>query len=120
MSAEGMESWRFGERKRPAMRSHRLSIAILAGVLFAVSSTYIAAPVLAAPQTNGDQIVYITRSGKKYHAEGCRFLRKSKTPVKLKDAVKSGYTPCSVCKPPKLDKDGGSKPAADSVKYLSQ
>jgi hypothetical protein len=102
------------------MRSHRLRNAIFAGMLIAVCSTYIAAPAVGLPQSNGDQTVYITRSGKKYHAEGCRFLRQSMTPAKLKDAVKSGYTPCSVCKPPKLDKDGDIKPAADSSKNQRQ
>jgi hypothetical protein len=43
--------------------------------------------------------VYITRTGTKYHCAGCRYLRKSKIPISLKDA-KQHYTPCSVCKPP--------------------
>jgi hypothetical protein len=56
----------------------------------------------AMPQANGDQTVYVTKTGKKYHTADCRYLRKSKTPLKLKDAVKAGYTPCSVCNPPTL------------------
>lgn len=102
------------------MLSRRLRNVILAAVLFAGSSPFIAIPGLAAPESKGDQIVYITRSGKKYHSEGCRFLRRSKTPVKLKDAVNSGYTPCSICKPPKLDKDVEGKPTADSPKSGDQ
>jgi hypothetical protein len=43
--------------------------------------------------------VYITRTGTKYHCEGCRHLSKSKIPVKLNDAKKH-HGPCSVCKPP--------------------
>ena len=44
--------------------------------------------------------VYVTKTGKKYHRDGCRYLSKSKIPMSLKDAIAKGYTPCSVCKPP--------------------
>jgi endonuclease YncB( thermonuclease family) len=43
--------------------------------------------------------VYATRTGKKYHRDGCRFLSKSKIPISLIEAV-SRYGPCSVCNPP--------------------
>ena len=45
--------------------------------------------------------VYVTRTGAKYHRDGCRYLSRSKIPMALNDAVKR-YTPCSVCKPPRL------------------
>jgi hypothetical protein len=44
-------------------------------------------------------LVYITRTGEKYHRGTCRYLAKSKIEVTLVDA-KRHYTPCSVCKPP--------------------
>jgi hypothetical protein len=44
--------------------------------------------------------VYVTRTGKKYHSSGCRYLRKSKIPVTLKEA-KRQYEPCKVCRPPR-------------------
>lgn len=47
--------------------------------------------------------VYITRTGAKYHRAGCRYLSKSMIPISLKDAVARGYTPCSVCNPPRLE-----------------
>lgn len=50
-----------------------------------------------------DTKVYITRTGKKYHADNCRYLSKSKIPISLKVAIQRGYTPCSVCSPPVLD-----------------
>jgi len=56
-------------------------------------------------ETSEDTIVYITKSGKKYHREGCRYLSKSKIPISLKEAIKRGYTPCSVCRPPTLKID---------------
>lgn len=45
--------------------------------------------------------VYGTKSGKKYHADGCTYLSKSKVPMTLAEARAKGLTPCSVCNPPK-------------------
>lgn len=45
-------------------------------------------------------IVYVTRTGSKYHRAGCRYLRKSSIPMSLEDA-KRRYSPCSVCNPPR-------------------
>lgn len=45
------------------------------------------------------QTVYITNSGAKYHRESCRYLSKSKIAIDLQEAIRKGYTPCSVCKP---------------------
>lgn len=42
-------------------------------------------------------IVYITRTGRKYHNNGCWHLAKSKRPIKLSDALKQGYTACKHC-----------------------
>jgi endonuclease YncB( thermonuclease family) len=50
-------------------------------------------PKNQAPET---EIVYITKSGKKYHRSGCTYLQKSAIPISLKDA-KEKYTPCSKC-----------------------
>jgi competence protein ComEC len=46
-----------------------------------------------------DEIVYITKGGKKYHREGYVYLTKSATPIKKSDAVKRGFTPCKRCVP---------------------
>ncbi len=47
-----------------------------------------------------DPIVYITKTGSKYHSAGCRYLKSSCIPIKLSEAKARGYTPCSVCRPP--------------------
>lgn len=47
-----------------------------------------------------DITVYITRTGKKYHRAGCRYLRRNMIPMKLSEARKR-YSPCSVCMPPR-------------------
>jgi len=44
--------------------------------------------------------LYITKTGTKYHRDGCRYLSKSKIPTTLANATAQGYTPCSVCNPP--------------------
>lgn len=55
-------------------------------------------PLGREPQA--EKIVYITKTGKKYHRWGCRYLRKSCIPISLSEAKRLGYTPCKVCKPP--------------------
>ena len=53
------------------------------------------------PQRKTEELtVYLTKTGKKYHREGCRSLSKSKRPMSLKDATERGFTPCKVCRPP--------------------
>jgi len=50
--------------------------------------------------TDETVIVYITRTGTKYHRAGCHHLRQSSIPITLAEARKRGYSTCSVCKPP--------------------
>lgn len=52
----------------------------------------------AAPEA-ADTIVYITDTGKKYHRQGCRHLKKSCIEINLDQAVLQ-YEPCGVCNPP--------------------
>jgi len=47
-----------------------------------------------------ETIVYVTRTGAKYHRDGCRYLSRSQIPMNLSDAKASGYDSCSVCNPP--------------------
>jgi hypothetical protein len=51
----------------------------------------------AAKTDESKAIVYITKSGKKYHSAGCSFLSQSSIPISLADAKARGYTPCSKC-----------------------
>lgn len=44
--------------------------------------------------------VYITKTGKRYHRDGCRYLAESRIPVLLEDLDTKKYTPCAVCHPP--------------------
>ncbi len=45
------------------------------------------------------QVVYITRTGKKYHRDGCSYL-KSRIPSTVGDAKRTGLGACSRCNPP--------------------
>lgn len=57
--------------------------------------------IAEASPLSGNTIVYITKTGKKYHTSGCSSLRKSKIPITLAEAKAKGYTPCSRCRPPR-------------------
>lgn len=46
-----------------------------------------------------DSIVYITDTGTKYHRDGCRYLSESKIAIRLSEAIRRGYKPCSMCWP---------------------
>lgn len=46
------------------------------------------------------QMVYITKTGSKYHRDGCSYL-KSRIEISLEDAKARGYEPCSRCGPPR-------------------
>ena len=72
--------------------------------------------VLAAP---GTTIVYITKTGGKYHRDGCSYLKKSKIQTTLYEAVQRGYEPCKVCKPPVLTQEDSSSLGPQSLPQLA-
>ena len=67
---------------------------LLAVILFTVLST------IAIGQT-----VHYTRTGHKYHSEGCQYLRRSDYTCQLKEAISMGLGPCSRCSPPREVKE---------------
>lgn len=73
------------------LRNHRAFV-----VLFLL----VAVIVFAAP---GSTLVFITRTGAKYHRESCPSLAKSKIEISIEDAVKRGYEPCKMCIPPEIN-----------------
>lgn len=46
-----------------------------------------------------ETVVYVTKSGKKYHTAGCSYLTDSAYPISLEQALAEGKTPCSRCHP---------------------
>lgn len=78
-----------------------LKVLFILAISFFSLSTF-SNPVHPIPNANYQQkeyIVYITRTGEKYHRGSCRYLSQSKIEIKLKDAIKRGYGACKVCKP---------------------
>lgn len=63
---------------------------------------YVSAELLQeeAPSRAAQTIVYITRTGTKYHEKGCRHLRNSQFSMTLEEVLEKSYEPCKVCRPP--------------------
>ena len=63
----------------------------------ALPAQAIASPTAHAPSR--DCIVYVTKSGARFHRVGCGVLRRGHNVRRLwqRDALAAGYTPCSVC-----------------------
>lgn len=57
------------------------------------------APPAESEDPSGE-IVYVTKSGAKYHRGSCSHLSKSRIEKTLAEAKAAGYTPCGSCKPP--------------------
>lgn len=56
---------------------------------------------IKASKDSGSIIIFITKSGNKYHRGDCIYLRESKIPKKLKNIVKK-CSPCNRCNPLQL------------------
>lgn len=65
-----------------------------------ITTTLPATTELTTPQNNQGTVVYVTRTGSKYHRLGCRYLRQSCYEISLAQA-RQMYEPCSVCNPPR-------------------
>ena len=76
------------------MKNHARCLLIVLLVCFITALGFAAGP---------DTVVYITKTGERYHVEKCSSLRSSKIAITLGEAVERGYGPCQRCKPPRLD-----------------
>ena len=45
------------------------------------------------------QTVFVTKSGKKFHTEQCRYINYNSISIELNEAIDRGYSPCKVCNP---------------------
>ncbi len=50
-------------------------------------------------ESQNDQMVYITASGKKYHKLGCRYLMGNYRSITIEEAKRRGLEPCNFCYP---------------------
>ncbi len=55
--------------------------------------------VTAETQSSNERTVYITRSGKKYHLNGCDYLGEKKIAISMGDALNAQYEACAYCQP---------------------
>ena len=71
-------------------------------------------PTTKAAAARGPEVsttVYVTRTGEKYHRDGCRYLARSRRPIGLPEAAAT-YGACSVCRPPVLSSPSAPRAAA--------
>ena len=85
------------------MRQIRLLVLLFITAVCSIAPA-VTVPVQSATQQGATDpktvVVYIMRTGKKYHSAGCRYLSQSKIKTTLAEAKANGYTPCKVCHPP--------------------
>lgn len=65
-----------------------------------------------ASSYNGNETVYVTTYGEKYHRHSCQYLSDSKHATTLQSAHDRGYDACSRCDPPGLR---GNPPATPTM-----
>ena len=94
VSATGALSVAFGRSSQPVKKATAASGARSDG-----GAATGAAAGAASLEASGGTIVYVTRTGECYHADGCRYLSSSRLRIALKDA-RGKFRPCSVCDPP--------------------
>lgn len=79
----------------------RLAIATMVALVAFTWDAMAQRPAPASEPRQREATVYVTKTGAKYHRDGCQYLRQSKIPMPLSEAVK-WYDPCSRCRPPTL------------------
>jgi hypothetical protein len=88
-----------GVAKLPsATFKRRLAIATLVALVGFTWDATTQRPAPASEPRQREAIVYVTKTGTKYHLDGCQYLRQSKIPIPLIEAVKF-YDPCPRCRP---------------------
>ena len=85
-------------------KAKRLWPKVLLGLLLVLGSCGLAvsapSPALAKVKYSDQQeaVVYITKTGKKYHRAGCRYLKYSRFKITMAEALERGYAR-KVCRP---------------------
>jgi len=64
-----------------------LTAILLATPIFAPSTSLVAQQLPKSAEHPKTQTVYITRTGKRYHRGGCRYLASSKIPMTLTSVI---------------------------------
>lgn len=69
------------------------------GIVYEVIEETKPVEVVNPTEVNGDEVVYITNSGSRYHTATCRWVSDSCIEISLETAISRGYTPCGTCNP---------------------
>jgi micrococcal nuclease len=87
----------FGRYVREAREANR---GLWAGEEQSSSTLELDAGAAAAPAASPNIVVFVTRTGEKYHLDGCSSLRRSRIQTTLEQAQERGYEACKLCRPP--------------------
>jgi hypothetical protein len=74
-----------------------LATALSVALFLPASAAPQTAPDTSASQATRDCTVYVTRTGHRYHRQGCRYLRHSSFAMSRSEAIARRYTPCLIC-----------------------
>ncbi len=69
-------------------------------ITFVLSCGCQKAPKEVTSDETSSIIVYVSKTGIKYHKKNCMYLKYSCREITLKQALYLDYNPCSVCNPP--------------------
>lgn len=97
LQTAGVQTFRTDELGTIIITSDGNTISIDKDTNSSVSTTE--TPTITKPIEIKTEIVYVTKTGKKYHLENCSTLNKNKISISL-DEAKKGYEPCNKCNPP--------------------
>lgn len=73
----------------------RWILVIVASVIIFVGSTFLINDLFFKHE---EPLVFITRTGERYHHKSCSYLRESSIPIGIEEAEDKGYSACSRCK----------------------
>lgn len=89
--------WTNIKKKMKRILRHLLLLIFLS-TGFSVAAQTTTGKAKITQENKKEKVVYVTKTGTKYHGTNCGYLKSSKIKNTLSSAVKSGYTACSRCK----------------------
>ncbi len=79
---------------------HGTIVVVTDGEEYTISTSTDMDPIIEPEPDPQTAIVYVTKTGTKYHVAGCRYLSSSSIAKTLTE-VRGKYEPCTVCNPPR-------------------
>jgi micrococcal nuclease len=77
----------------------KITLQIRRFVFIVLAAAFFQSLACLSGDTPSGAVVYVGKTGTKYHRFDCRTLRGTKREISLADAARAGYEPCRVCKP---------------------